>query len=291
MASEAKRAKLDSSQILYEKLKCQICESRVKAGKHHWYRCTQGHRICQDCREVKETKKCSCTKFIPFQHCEVIEALLNEGKMEFKCENLTRGCNESLDEDNMIFHQTECIYRLVDCPQRICKSKVPFHELLDHMKPDCIVDLSGVYNTFVFNYDRKISVGHYRPRKIIAENKVFFSVIRFKEDLLYHWIQFYGSSIEAKKYSYTLEYHNTTKTPEITCSFGDQVVSIDETADSIIEKVNCMAISRKLFENKFVLTDDTFKFSVKIRNLKEEIKDENVESVKQYCFMSPESLM
>ena len=39
-----------------------------------------------------------------------------------------------------------------------------------------------------------------------------------------------------------------------------------------------MAISRKLFENKFVLTDDSFKFSVKIRNLKEEAKDEKVES-------------
>ena len=75
-----------------------------------------------------------------------------------------------------------------------------------------------------------------------------------------------------------MEYHNDTKTPEVTCSFSDQVISIDETADSIIENVNCLVISRKLFENKFVLTDDTFKFSVKIRNLKEEAKDENVES-------------
>ena len=277
MASESGQ---DFSQTLYEKLECYICKSGLRAGKPHWYRCTQDHRICQDCREVEEKKNCSCTKFIPLKYCEVIDALLSLDKMQFKCENLSRGCQESLDKENMIYHQTECIYRLVRCPCITCKSKAPapFHELLDHMKPDCIVDLSGVYNTFVFYYDRKISVGHYRPRKIIAENKVFFSVIRFKEDLLYHWIQFYGSSIEAKNYSYTLEYHNNTKTPEVTCSFGDQVVSIDETADSIIEKVNCLAISRKLFENKFVLADDTFTLSVKILNLKEEVKDENVES-------------
>ena len=150
MASEAKRAKQDSSQILYEKLKCYICESRLKAGKHHWYRCLQGHMICQDCRDAKERKTvfgtdtdtrfpktCVCTKIIPPQFCEVIEALLNADKMEFKCENLTRGCQESSDKENMILHQTECIYRLVICPWGFCRrSEVPFHELLDHMKPD-----------------------------------------------------------------------------------------------------------------------------------------------------------
>ena len=242
MASEAKRAKLDSSQILYEKLKCQICESRVKAGKHHWYRCTQGHRICQDCREVKETKKCSCTKFIPFQHCEVIEALLNEGKMEFKCENLTRGCNESSDEENMILHQTECIYRLVKCPRPSteCGLKVPFHELIDHMKPDCLLgkDLHGLYNECTYNYDRKKSDGSYfSPKKIIVGNKIFFSSIKLNDSVSYHWIHFYGSQVEAKNYSYTLEYYNDTKTPEVTCSFSDQVVSIDVTVDSIIENI------------------------------------------------------
>jgi len=39
-----------------------------------------------------------------------------------------------------------------------------------------------------------------------------------------------------------------------------------------------LAISRKLFENQFLLEGDKFKFSVKIKNLKEEVKDENIES-------------
>ena len=273
----------DFSQTLYEKLECYICKSRLRAGKHHWYRCTEDHRICQDCREVEEKKNCSCTKFIPLKYCEVIEALLSLDKMQFKCENLSRGCQESSDKENMILHQTECIYRLVRCPCITCKSKAPapFHELLDHMKPDCLLknDLHGFYNEHVYDYNVKsCAAAAYRPKKITAENKIFFSVIRIKDGMLYHWIHFYGSPIEAKNYFYTLEYYNDAKTPKVTCSFSDQVVPIDETADTIIEKVNCLAISRKQFENKFVTTDDKFKISVKIRNLKEEVKDENVES-------------
>ena len=104
--------------------------------------------------------------------------------------------------------------------------------------------------------------------------------MKLKDGVNHHWIHFYGSPIEAKNYSYTLEYYNDAKTPIVTCSFSDQVVPIDETAGSIIENGNCFAISRKVLENKFIQEQDTanFKFSVKIRNLKEEVKDENVES-------------
>ena len=288
MASEAKRAKQDSSQMLYEKLKCYICESRLTAGKHHWYRCLQDHMICQDCREVKETKKCSCTKSITLQYCQVIEALLNTDKMRFKCENLLRGCQESSNKENMILHQIECIYRLVECPRIGCRSKVQFHGLLDHMKPKICLspfDVFDQYNEMTYIYDQKNKADayYYDPRKITVKNKIFFSVIRVKSGVLYHWIHIYGSTIEAKNYSYTLKYYNDTKTPKVTNSFSDQVVSIDETPDSIIENGNCFSMSRKVFENKFLQESEEegkfkFKFSVKIRNLKEEVKDENVES-------------
>ena len=271
----------DLSQTLYEKLECYICESRLTAGKHHWYRCTLGHRICQDCREVKETKKCSCTKFIPLQYCDVIEALLSLDKMQFKCENLKRGCQESSDKENLILHQTECIYRLVKCPHIKCESKVSFHELLDHMKPKCSFEERTLYNEFAFNFDRlKLAYGmqHYKQSKINVENKIFFSTLTQKDDVFHHWIHFYGSPIEARNYSYTLEYINDAKTPKVTCSFSDQVVSIDETVDSVIENGNCFAISRKVLANKFIQECGRFKFSVKIRNLKEEVKDDNVES-------------
>ena len=287
----------DLNQTLYEKLKCYICESRLKAGKDHWYKCFANHLVCQDCKEVKGSKKCSCTKNIAPDYCEVIEALLNADKMQFKCENLTRGCQETKEKEDMILHQTECIYRLVKCPspRTNCGSKVPFHDLLDHMKPDCTSgEREDQYNEFAYTFNSKRSDGEwydskkirwYNPKKITVKNKIFFSTIKIQDGVFYHWIHFYGSPIEAKNYFYTVEYYNDTKTPEVTCSYSDQVVSIDETVDSIIENGNYFSISRRVLENKFFQEKHAnekdnffFKFSVKIRNLKEEVKDDNVES-------------
>ena len=64
-----------------------------------------------------------------------------------------------------------------------------------------------------------------------------------------------------------------------TLSQADQpMLSIDETANSIIENGKCLGISLKYFKNNFVDEDSRFLFDVKIRNMKEEFKDENVES-------------
>ena len=286
MASVAKRAKQDfsqTSQTLYEQLKCHICESRLRAGKHRWYRCTQAHMICQDCREVKEKTNCSCTEFIPLEFCKVIEALLNQDKMQFKCENLARGCQESSDEENMIFHQIECIYRTVNCPDPVCRSQEPFYELLDHMKTkkNCRakIELFGAKNDYsVTVRGFKGPVSSWEPVQITVDKKVFFSVVWILDGVLHHWIQIYGSPSEAKNYSYTLEYYNDTKTPKVTLSFSDQVVSIDETADKIIKTGKCLAISCQMWEKRFLTDENKFKFSIEIRNLKEEFKDENVES-------------
>ena len=139
MASAAKHAKTDFCNVLHEELKCFICENGVIAGKHRWYKCMQGHMVCQDCKEVrgKNAWACSCKfPFVQGGHCKMTESLLNLDKMQFKCENLSRGCQEKLEKESMIFHQTECIYRLVKCPGKDCKFEVSvlFHELIEHMK-------------------------------------------------------------------------------------------------------------------------------------------------------------
>ena len=80
--------------------------------------------------------------------------------------------------------------------------------------------------------------------------------------MIHQWIYFVGSPQEAKHYSYTLECQNEEGTTKNT--FVSQVISIDEPVDSIIRNGN---------GNRYV-----FKPNVTIRNLKEEAKDENVES-------------
>ena len=60
--------------------------------------------------------------------------------------------------------------------------------------------------------------------------------------------------------------------------FEGKVASIDESFDTLYEAGKCFAIPRKVFMAQFVNEDREFKYSLEIRNLKEEVKDENYES-------------
>ena len=284
LVSKTKMASKDTSQILYEQLKCHICESGPKAGKSQWFQCSSQHQICQDCK-LKEPKKCKCSKRISTEPSKVIQEFLKLKTMRFKCKNTSEnGCQEALDEEAMILHETECIYRLVKCPCTGCKFKVPlrFHELFQHME----VNKQFWIHKGLKEIKCKISELHLdsgkfgtTPCKIDFDAKTFFSIFRAKKGVFCHWIHFLGSSIEAKKYAYTLEYNNDVNECKMgKLTFTGQVVPIDETADSIQADHNCLSVTFGFFKSHFINKDRKFIYSVKIRNLKEEAKDENVES-------------
>ena len=52
----------------------------------------------------------------------------------------------------------------------------------------------------------------------------------------------------------------------------------DKTANLIIDNFDCFAMPFELMKTHFIDENHMFKYSVKIRNLKQEAKDENEES-------------
>ena len=274
----------DFSQVIYDLVKCFICQGHVKAGKPQWFHCTRAHAICPDCKEGRSACP-ACHGYIRNGHSRMLEALLNLDKMLFKCENLIRGCREIKDRQPMILHQTECIYRLVNCPSYACKSKVPFGQVLEHMKENKDFRAEVIGNMLFqvkedFFLPKILSLTTYpnfRPTMIDLESKVFFSVMKVQNDVFYHWISFVGSVSEAKNYAFDLEY--TDEESATSLRYTGQAISIDETAGSIVRNGKCLGISRALFEAKFIDDNRNFRYSLTIRNLKEEAKDDdNMES-------------
>ena len=269
----------DFSKVFYKQLKCHICESRLNAGEDRWYRCTASasHWVCHDCKKVKE-KHCSCRYSIGGDFCKLIEAALNVDTMRFKCENLSRGCNQTLDKEGMIIHQTECIYRLVKCPWIPCKSSVLVHKLLDHMEK--CVDVASITGNFghkielTAEFDLFNNMDAWKPRKLEIDQYVFLEVRSAIKDAFCHWIYFVGSPNEARKFDFTIDYSNSNRT----FIHSDYVFSINETSESVSSK--CFPMRSLHFKEKFTDPDDKGKFAytIKIRNLKEEAKDDNVES-------------
>merc|ERR1711862_153747 len=174
---------------------------------------------------------------------------------------------------------------LVECPNLKCRSKVPFHDLLNHMKTEEFKcdKLTGSIGKMVAAC-WTTPPENQLPGVIFASQELevngigtFIIGAKIEKSTFYHWIQFVGSSHEAKKFSYTFEYKNEEKTLHVYNLHSNQMVSIDETSNAIIENGNCFGMPQKLFY-KYVRENKRFEYSVTIRNLKEEAKDDNVES-------------
>ena len=117
----------------------------------------------------------------------------------------------------------------------------------------------------------------WRPVVFELDGRMFYSLIKVKNQILYHWIQFLGSPNEAKNYACTLEYY-ANDASQRTCVYTNHVIPIDEASESIISSFKCFAMPLGMLKAQFIDKDGKFKYSVQIRNLKEEVKDDNVES-------------
>ena len=144
---------------------------------------------------------------------------------------------------------------------------------------------------FQLSFGEKIKTVHFFnknyssiPIKFEVEANTFFVVAKEKDGVFYHWVHFFGSQQEAKNFSCTFEYFHKD-TENVVFSQTCQALSIDETAKSIIKNGKCFGVSSNTFATKMVKKGEfkyrkfnIFEFNLEIRNLKEEVKDENIES-------------
>ena len=87
-----------------------------------------------------------------------------------------------------------------------------------------------------------------------------------------------GPPEEAKHFSCTLKYFGTKSCT----TFDGQVISIDESLKTVLEREGydgkVFPMNLRFFEKMFVNKDGKFEYSLEVKNLKEEAKDDNYES-------------
>ena len=202
----------------------------------------------------------------------------------------------------MEFHETECIYRLVACPvMHRPKLQIPFNQVVQHMQESKEIEkeVKLAFNETVktaLTGDLLDSHGNnsfrlWKPLKMEIDGKVFFiGAVLLKisksqksqklhlNPLYFHYVYMLGSPTEAKNYSYTFEYLGNEECKSSLVYTG-QVLPIDEVflGPMTNKHFNGLAISHEHLKSQFLI-DNKLNFKVTIRNLKEEAKDENVES-------------
>ena len=268
-------------QVLSDRLKCKMCKSGLRAGKHRWYSCQGDHKICQDCMDNGKcwtsrysllclksfSDICSCGRTVSPQHCKMTEDLLKTTTILFNCSFVNRGCGEKLVEASMLSHEKECIYRPVRCPRMTCKTKVPYYDLLQHLANDDKVyknyGMDRIYLQYI-DYQRKRDQIFLYPMKFIFDQSVFIFTGRKDQssETLFCWLQLVGSRHEAKNYVFTLEFHGHNSG---SVTYTGSVFSIDDSYKSISEGLKCYGMNYGVFKTQFLDEDGRFKVSVSIQ--------------------------
>ena len=264
-------------------LVCQICQGHARPGKKQWYRCWDLHPICQDCKGKNEKCSCDAGHTITNEFCKMTEKFLSVPGMKYNCINTKNGCQEVLAETALEDHESECIYRVLQCLKNAlssCAEKVTFRDLIQHYEDHKKVELKElnleIRNTDDWNSEFGLDGGdcYSVPVKYTLNNQTFLLLHKTREKIVYFWVYMLGSPNEAKHFSYTLKLFG----PKTTLTIDGKVAAIDESFDTLSEAGKCFACPHKMFVAQVLDEEKKFEYILEIRNLKEEVKDENYES-------------
>ena len=116
----------------------------------------------------------------------------------------------------------------------------------------------------------------WRPKQFTAFNKTFFDMGIMRNNLIYKWVYVLATPDEAKHfYFHAYVKDNNGENVE---TYYRQVRSLVESHEDVIEKENCVIIGVKSAKKLIKPGTNQVDFSLKIRSLKEEAKDDSDES-------------
>jgi hypothetical protein len=121
-----------------------------------------------------------------------------------------------------------------------------------------------------------VANGKWFSKKFTSFNKTFFEVAIIRNNFIYKWIYVLALPDEAKNYYFHAYVKNANG--ENVLAYYDQVRSMVETHEKVIADGTCFSMAVKNAKRFVKEGTNQVDFSLKIRNLKDEAKDEEDES-------------
>ena len=263
-------------------LQCHNCKSvpGPNENQKNRYSCLNANGSHILCEEHKT--KCLCGSKVGKSPSPFIAKFLQD--LPWMCQNYKTGCREiKMNVEDLEHHQGNCIYRQVFCPFQSCQEfRLSFKDVFEHLETSHIDSLYdyGKKNALFVMYPTANSGladgNRWAPVMFTSScGATFFVSAKIVVDSVRFWVLFMGPSDEAKKYSSTISV-TTNKIGE-KFIFNGPVHIIDEGTEDIIASGSLLSVGvnvaqRSLNQEKHLKCDIT------IRNLKEEAKDDDMES-------------
>ena len=253
-------------------LQCHKCKNIPGPNRTNRYFCIkESHALCELHRF-----RCLCGSLVGEKPSPAIGKLLQD--LPWMCQNYSKGCREiKTDVEELEHHQVKCIFRQVYCPAVSCDSRPLFKNVIDHL----IFHHSNKVCCEMTDYNKACqiekSLGFLKyciPSKITnKDGYVFYEASYFLDNTYHFWIYLLGSTSEAR--NLTCSY--SVKNSELKLDYTGPVHSLDKSRDEIITSGLCFTMTENTVK-RYMNEKKTFNVWITIRNLKEEAKDNNVES-------------
>ena len=258
-------------------LQCHECKDvpGPSGAKKNRYNCVnECHVLCE-----KHKAKCACGSLVTKRPSHVIAKILQD--LPMMCQNYENGCREmNMDVVQLELHQAKCILRNVFCPSYYCK--VLFKDVNDHLvtihkNTSESPMIEGQANKWMIGFatDGSVREGNWNSVKLTStENNVLYIAGCIEKDAFHSWIYMLGSPEEVKNFSFTQSVTNKDKEKY---TFSGPVYPLDKDKFAIIASEATFRIGTKAFKRS-LNENMVLNIEVTIRNLKEEAKDDAVDS-------------
>jgi len=234
------------------------------------YQCENGHCICSDChakvieQSVPNQAKCpSCREDLGKIRNLAVEKVL--GKMSHKCEFVDYGCTFEETPETLKLHEEDCQYRLVNCIDLSCKTKISMAQLISHVTKDHKEALLSPYENplkFALTVTEEYFEWEttWQTRHITLQDKHFFGEIWRNSDGLWNlWVYMIGSKRDCKGYTYTIRIFSDDENKKVESTYTNYCVPLDRSKEQVVAQGKCLTITdaavREFLANKRVNYD------------------------------------
>ena len=258
-------------------IQCFVCKMPPNTLTIEFFRCKseKQHLICRSCR----TDRKYCCSSRSYETCALVAKLMKEIGLVI-CRNINNGCQEVKSHAEMLEHEEECQFRFVHCVDSFCNEKIVFLNYLPAYiwkHPKAYSTRTGMQGNILFILDEKslTKKSSWNWTWIIeGPKKIFVNKMFAQDQLVRIWFYILGSPKEAEHFRYELK---IKKESGKEAKFFGKVRSINEDYKTFLESDDTFEMSFGMAK-KYLNEESVLEYTFKIRNLKEEAKDEDFES-------------
>ena len=215
----------------------------------------------------KDKFRCACGSLVGQNPSPLFSKLIED--LPWMCQNYKRNCREIKTTINELeLHQRKCIFRKVYCPNLGCARNIDLvfknvmnhlndyhdkeHDVIDGRKIQMLKGKKDVWKATLINAPRHFELHNEgKPHSLWSPGKmtstsgdVFFFEAKMSNDSIYFWVNYFGSSDDAKNFTVNFSVDNTNFFESFI--YNGPVHTLDEDPFEIVARQNCFSIKREV---------------------------------------------